>query len=201
MRLQANIPLLLQAPLSGSSSRARTACSRLNNHDSSASLVVRPPAGEPFAAMSTRRGPCSPLPTSTPASLRNAATATRSTTSRHGRGPGNKRTHDSCRRHPSYAPQLERGRPPGLPPNNHNPSDSLVVRSTTREPHPRGQRPELPVANSRVCFPSIHWHPIQSCSSRFPAVAVHKPHKPEKRGHRKETNSHKPYREPTETIS
>ena len=58
-------PLQLQAPLSWSSSRASTACSRLNNHETSASLVVRPPAGEPFAAMSTRqetcatyRGPC-----------------------------------------------------------------------------------------------------------------------------------------------
>ena len=58
MKLQENIPLLLQAPLSWSSSRVRTACSRPNNHDSSASLVVKPPAREPFAAMSTRPEAC-----------------------------------------------------------------------------------------------------------------------------------------------
>ena len=56
------------------------------------------------------------------------------------------------------------------------------------------------VASSTACFPSIHLHPTQSCSSRFPAFALPKQHKPKKRGHRKETNSHKTYREPTETI-
>ena len=58
MKLQENIPLLLQALLSWSSGRARTACSRLYNHDSSASLVVKPPAGEPIAALSTRPETC-----------------------------------------------------------------------------------------------------------------------------------------------